>query len=510
MDSKKETIQESRPEVAYSPFHGDDDIKSYPRFTVIRKLRTFQKMAVVIGDVQSMVTFGSHIDAPVQQPIVEEDLRSITLLTVDRLQIHDNMGFINQFAGATVCPSPLMKIHSTMARETVKEVKEDDLKACQGVFETFFSSEKQRLLTDCVYCHDGDDMHVCTCDRDMRAYRDWNEGLRTAIQGAVLFEESEALNNFTEPTEVKLVTSLATLSMLASEKVMKDMVQGRKVYALSSENFEGQLKARDHSITNLRRTLADATGDSDESFRFEDDDYDIKLTQDEVVKTIFPVHVTVVHAKTGQTVMDQMFSVPKYVDLHYLSIAAHKRLRQVARQYRKDAQREAWIAAIDETVATMVRENRARLRGATDEEELVRKFLKFDPWLIAPGARSSDAIHRLQKHMPCHCNANAIWYSDTKLMMLVWDLEILEGLGLPPKSADIAIFNVKQYLPVRWIASNPKAYRDCDMPTEATFAKIDMTKDLLLVMCSPLCSMLTSTCESRGTVKPPTRVLLPG
>ncbi len=258
------------------------------------------------------------------------------------------------------------------------------------------------------------------------------------------------------------------------------MVQGRKVNALSSENYEGQLKARDHSITNLRRTLAEATGDSDESFRFEDDDYDIKLTQDEVVKTIFPVHVTVVHAKTGQTVIDQMFSVPKYVDLHYLSIAAHKRLRQVARQYRTDAQREAWIAAIGETVATMVRENRARMRGATDEEELVRKFLKFDPWLIAPGARSSDAIHRLQKHMPCHCNANAIWYSDTKLMMLVWDLEILEGLGLPPKSADIAIFNVKQYLPVRWIASNPKAYRDCDMPTEATFAKIDMTKDLLL------------------------------
>ncbi len=103
-----------------------------------------------------------------------------------------------------------------MARETVKEVKEDDLKACQGVFETFFLPEKQRLLTDCVYCHDGDDMHVCTCNRDMHAYRDWNEGLRTAIQEAVLFEESEALDYFTEPTEVKLVTSLATLSMLAS------------------------------------------------------------------------------------------------------------------------------------------------------------------------------------------------------------------------------------------------------------------------------------------------------
>ncbi len=132
-----------------------------------------------------------------------------------------------------------------------------------------------------------------------------------------------------------------------------------------------------------------------------------------------------------------------------MSIAAHKRLRQIARQYRTAAQREAWIAAIGDTIATLVRENRPRTKGSTEEEELVRKFLKFDPRLIAAGARSSDAIHRLQKHMPCHCNVNAVWYSDTELTMLVWDLEILEGLGLPPKSANIILFNVKQYLPVR-------------------------------------------------------------
>ena len=64
--------------------------------------------------------------------------------------------------------------------------------------------------------------------------------------------------------------------------------------------------------------------------------------------------------------------------------------------------------------------------------------------------------------------------------MLIWDLEILEGLGLPPKSANIILFNVKQYLPVLWIASNPKAYRDGYLPTEAPFAKIDMAEDFSL------------------------------
>ena len=92
----------------------------------------------------------------------------------------------------------------------------------------------------------------------------------------------------------------------------------------------------------MRRTLAEATGNSDESIRFEGHYYDIKLTHDEVDESVFPVHVTIVHVETGQVVLDQMFSVPKFsVDLHYLSIAADKLLRQIDHQYRTDAQREA-------------------------------------------------------------------------------------------------------------------------------------------------------------------------
>ncbi len=70
----------------------------------------------------------------------------------------------------------------------------------------------------------------------------------------------------------------------------------------------------------------------------------------------------------------------------------------------------------------------------------MQKFLRFDPILKAPGARSSDAIQRLQKHMPCYCNVDAVWYSNRKKVYVVWDSEILEGLGLPPRDADVVIF----------------------------------------------------------------------
>ena len=237
LDNKKNMIQESSPEVADSPCHGDDDMKACTRFTIIRKLRMFQKFAVVIGDVQSMVSFGSHIDVPAPQPIVEEDLRSITLVTSRQVQIKDNLSFINQFAGPTVTPAVLMKAHALMARETIKEVTETVLEPCQKIFETFFTPERQRNLADCVNCHDGDELHLRMCSRELRSFHDWNEGLRTTIHDATLFEESEALDNLTEPIEVSLVTSLATLSMLASAKVVKEMTTDRKVYALSAENF---------------------------------------------------------------------------------------------------------------------------------------------------------------------------------------------------------------------------------------------------------------------------------
>ncbi len=119
------------------------------RITINRKLRMFPKMAVVISDVQSMVTFGSHIDVPVPQPIVEVNLRSITLVTNGQVQIRDYMSFVNEFAGATVTPSALMKNYATMARETTREVNEPTLEPCQKVLETF-SCQRGRALSQIV------------------------------------------------------------------------------------------------------------------------------------------------------------------------------------------------------------------------------------------------------------------------------------------------------------------------------------------------------------------------
>ena len=62
--------------------------------------------------------------------------------------------------------------------------------------------------------------------------------------------------------------------------------------------------------------------------------------------------------------------------------------------------------------------------------------------------------------------------------MLVWEVDELESLGLPPKDADIVIFFVKHYLPVRWIVTNPKAYKEKNIPSAESCAQLNLAKNL--------------------------------
>ncbi len=143
--------------------------------------------------------------------------------------------------------------------------------------------------------------------------------------------------------------------MLTSLQTLQSITSGRKVFALSAENFTGQLKVKDNALTHLRKVLSEATGNNDGTFQFEGRDREIKLKQDETAKTLFTTHIALVEVETGKVAIDQMFSVPKYVDQHFLSIEAHKRFKRIAKQNKSTTQREAWIEAVGELVVTLVR-----------------------------------------------------------------------------------------------------------------------------------------------------------
>ncbi len=76
------------------------DMRADTRFAIVRKLRLFHRLSLVIGEEQSKTTFGSHIDAQHEHAILAEDMRSITLIVNDQCQISDSMSLIDQRTSA--------------------------------------------------------------------------------------------------------------------------------------------------------------------------------------------------------------------------------------------------------------------------------------------------------------------------------------------------------------------------------------------------------------------------
>ena len=81
--------------------------------------------------------------------------------------------------------------------------------------------------------------------------------------------------------------------------------------------------------------------------------------------------------------------------------------------------------------------------------------------------------------------------------MLVWEVDELESLGLPPKEADIVIFSVKHYLPVLWIVGNPKAFQNKDVPTADSFAQLNLARSMSLSETFAIC--MNADSHSRDT-----------
>ena len=63
-------------------------------------------------------------------------------------------------------------------------------------------------------------------------------------------------------------------------------------------------------------------------------------------------------------------------------------------------------------------------------------------------------------------------------MFLIWDVDELEGVGLPHENQDVIVFAVKFYLPVRWMTANKTAYLQDELPSKKSFKKLDVTMSL--------------------------------
>ncbi len=169
-----------------------------------------------------------------------------------------------------------------------------------------------------------------------------------------------------------------------------------------------------------------------------------------------------------------------------MSVPSFKRFHRITHHYRAPAREELWEAAVGVPVSSFLTGNRVRRadrKGEKLEENdhfLTRDAKQVEPLLVSSADRSSDWVNRAHKKFPCYCLREGIWYTKQHYLLLVWDIKDLESVGLPHNDADIVIFSVKYYLPVRWIAENGKAFREGALPSAESLSRLNPTASLSL------------------------------
>ncbi len=150
----------------------------------------------------------------------------------------------------------------------------------------------------------------------------------------------------TSPTPVSQVTSLACLSLLSCKESLDDLERDREIYTLAVENFHGFVRGKDAKCPMLRRNLGYAVAETDKTYVFNKESRELSLTQQDEVKSVFPTQLVLLDSATGQVLIEQMFHMPKIVDLNYMSISAFRRFRRITYHFRTPKKEELWKKAV--------------------------------------------------------------------------------------------------------------------------------------------------------------------
>ncbi len=65
-----------------------------------------------------------------------------------------------------------------------------------------------------------------------------------------------------------------------------------------------------------------------------------------------------VDSATGQVLIDQMFHMPKIVDLNYMSVPAFRRFRRITYHFRTPDKKELWKKAVGIPLRSFLTRNR--------------------------------------------------------------------------------------------------------------------------------------------------------
>ena len=159
----------------------------------------------------------------------------------------------------------------------------------------------------------------------------------------------------------------------------------------------------------------------------------------------YPVHFVAVDVKSTRTIVDQAFSVPKFVRLTRINEKSYELLCKMFSAV-PERTKEELEPILGRKFMGYVSGNfgdfeRQKQRGSTvtdyntadENDEVHRVMMEVEPLLEASGKRNWRSVMLTHGEFPCHCLLQTWWYPERSNLVLIWDsgeLQFHNGLEI--------------------------------------------------------------------------------
>ena len=176
-------VQESSPDVGYSPFGQTQDWKAYNRFTVTMKAKLFSDCRMSVGLKHTLKKFGSIIEFNCTELMFMQDVTNVTVTLRRSCNIRTIMEAMNLLRGATKAQCAFMKINAHLRRQSRRMELNEAVKYLREVYANLNAPLKTKTGNMCVWCSadvDASEEKTLTCScgyKLMMARGNWDPEL---------------------------------------------------------------------------------------------------------------------------------------------------------------------------------------------------------------------------------------------------------------------------------------------------------------------------------------------
>ena len=271
----------------------------------------------------------------------------------------------------------------------------------------------------CLAQHSGMEGHVCNLGHCLVTLSEQHRQLARLYGRLIMSDKSgmELVADCHGVTDVNLITALGFCSMTNSIESLERLERAHElVTSLIVEVFPGALQT-EQKIGGWREALENEMNlkDSEAYHKPTGSKYLVGSSSAPYCSSRYPAHMLVMDARTQQVLIDQLFSVPKFVRWARMSERSYDLLAKIFRAVPKRSEGELQDVVGEEFLrlneGNVSEFQKQKASGALptefptieEKDDLHRILMEVEPLLGASGYRTRRNIVRTHGEYPCHC-----------------------------------------------------------------------------------------------------------